>query len=150
MAENKTKPTVGDVHAFTASVENARRREDSAVMLDVMERVTGMKPVLWGDSLIGYGQYFYKYKSGHSGNFPLTGFSPRKSAMTIYVMPGFKQYGAQLEQLGKHKHSVSCLYLPRLDKVVISALEEIVSNSARRMKEIYPQWLDWPEGLPQT
>ena len=150
MPENKTKPTAGDVTAFVASVENARRREDSATMLTLMEKITGMKPVLWGDSLIGYGQYFYTYKSGHSGNFPLTGFSPRKSATTIYIMPGFKQYGEQLERLGKHKHSVSCLYLTRLDKVDLGALEEIVADSVRRMKEIYPQWLDWPEGLPKT
>ncbi|MEM7428377.1 MAG: DUF1801 domain-containing protein [Pseudomonadota bacterium] len=149
MAENKTKPTSGDVSAFIASVENSRRRADSETMLSLMSRVTGMEPVLWGDSLIGYGQYFYKYKSGHSGNFPLTGFSPRKAATTVYVMPGFKQYDDQLSRLGKHKHSVSCLYLTRLDRIDLRALEEIISDSVTRMKEIYPQWLDWPECLPK-
>ncbi len=105
-----------------------------------MGRATGFDPRIWGDSMVGYGQYRYKYKSGHSGEYFLTGFSPRKSAMSIYVMPGFKQYEKQLALLGKHGHSVSCLYVTRLANIDLGVLENIVADSVSRMKKLYPDW----------
>lgn len=140
MAENKTQPTDADVGAYIAAVEPARRREESETLLALMTRVTGFEPVMWGESIVGFGRYHYKYKSGREGDYFLTGFAPRKAAMTVYVMPGFKQYGAELKRLGKHRHSVSCLYLNRLDAVDLDALEEIVADSVRRMKEMYDWW----------
>ena len=140
MAENKTKSTDTDVQAFVAAIENERRREDSLVLLDLMGRATGFDPRIWGDSMVGYGQYRYKYKSGHGGEHFLTGFSPRKSAMSIYVMPGFKQYEKQLALLGKHKHSVSCLYVTRLANIDLGVLENIATDSVSRMKKLYPDW----------
>ena len=82
----------------------------------------------------------YKYDSGREGDFLMTGFSPRKAAMSVYIMPGFNLYEEQLARLGKHKHSVSCLYLSRLDKLDLTALEEMVVDSVRRMKEISVRW----------
>ena len=140
MAENKTMPTDASVTDFIAAVENDTRREDAYLLLELMNRITGFKPRLWGESLIGYGHYRYKYKSGHGGEYFLTGFSPRKSAMTIYIMPGFKQYGAKLAKLGQHKHSVSCLYVTRLSSIDLTVLEDIVTDSVSRMKKLYPDW----------
>lgn len=140
MAENKTQPTGADVDAYLASVEPARRREDSMTLLDLMKRVTGYEPVLWGGSMVGFGRYHYKYASGREGDYFLTGFAPRKAAMSVYIMPGFKRYAAELKRLGKHRHSVSCLYLTRLEAVDLDVLEEIVADSVRRMKEMYPHW----------
>ena len=144
-ANNKTKPTSANVREFLGTVEPSRRREDSMVLLDLFSRATEMEPVLWGANIVGYGQYFYKYASGRSGDFPLTGFSPRKAAMSIYIMPGFKLYADQLANLGKHKHSVSCLYITRLDQVDMFVLEELVAASVSKMKEIYPVWKDFPD-----
>ena len=140
MAENKTKSTDTDVQAFVAAIENERRREDSLVLLDLMGRATGFDPRIWGDSMVGYGQYRYKYKSGHGGKHFLAGFSPRKSAMSIYVMPGLKQYEKQLALLGKHGPSVSCLYVTRLANIDLGVLENIVADSVSRMKKLYPDW----------
>lgn len=142
MAENKTQPTKASVAKFIAGVEPARRREDARTMLAMMKRLTDWPAVMWGDSIVGFGRYHYKYASGREGDFLITGFSPRKAATTVYIMPGFKQYGPQLKRLGKHKHSVSCLYLTKLDGLDLTALEEIITDSVRRMQEMSVEW--WP------
>ena len=138
MSENKTQPTKASVTEFLNSIEHQGRREDSFVLLELFNRVTGLEPVMWGDSMVGYGQYHYKYKSGREGDFFLTGFSPRKAQMTIYIMPGFKQYTEQLKKLGKHKNSVSCLYVSRISNIDLKILEELIVDSVKRMREIYP------------
>jgi hypothetical protein len=140
MAENKTQPSDADVGAYLARVEPDRRREDSQALLRLMKRVVRLEPVLWGESIVGFGRYHYRYESGHEGEFFLTGFAPRKAAMTVYIMPGFKQYEDQLARLGKHRRSVSCLYLNRLAGIDLKALEEIIRDSVRRMKKIYEWW----------
>jgi len=140
MAENKTRPGDGDVQAFIAGIENETRRADAGTLLRMMSEVTGFKPVLWGETMVGFGQYHYKYDSGREGDYFLTGFSPRKSAMSVYIMPGFKRYGDLLAKLGKHRHSVSCLYINRLDDIDLRVLETMIDDSVRHMKEIYPQW----------
>ena len=147
MTQNVTRPTDADVEGFLARVEHAGRREDAQVLLPLFCNWTGMKPVLWADGLagisgsgiIGFGHYHYRYASGREGDWFLTGFSPRKQNMAVYIMPGFKGQESTLEQLGPHKHSVSCLYLGRLAKVNLDALETLVCDSVAVMKEKY----DW-------
>jgi hypothetical protein len=136
--ENKTKSTRASVTAFLESVAHDGRREDAFVLLDLMNRITGAEPRMWGDSIVGYGQYHYRYDSGREGDFFLTGFSPRKANLTVYVLPGFKPYKEQLAHLGRHKHSSSCLYLGRLSGIDLDVLSEIIADSILRMKDMYP------------
>lgn len=138
MAENKTQPTDADPRAFIAGVEDEQKRADCEVLLEMMERVSGEPPVMWGDSIVGFGSYHYKYASGREGDHLLTGFSPRKANLTIYIMPGFKRYEDELSGLGKHKHSVSCLYVKRLSDIDLDVLEPMVADSVKRMREMYP------------
>ena len=135
-----TVQTGQPVADFLDAVEPERRRREGHVLLDLMSKATGLEPRMWGPSIVGYGRYAYRYDSGHSGQSFLTGFSPRKSALTIYVMPGFDRYGTELAKLGKHRHSVSCLYLTGLDKVDCDVLAAIVADSVGRMKTKYPDW----------
>ncbi len=139
MTENKTKPTGASVEAFVDGLADVRRRDESRQLLGLMARATRLAPQMWGPSIVGYGRYRYRYDSGHSGESMLTGFSPRKGAMTVYIVPGFKPYGDLLARLGPHTHSVSCLYLKRLDKIDAAGLEKIVVASVNRMREIYPE-----------
>lgn len=143
MSENKTIPTDVDPRAFIEAVEHNGRREDALLLLDLFGRVTGYEPQMWGPSIVGYGRYHYRYASGREGEFLLTGFSPRKAAMTVYVVPGFKKYTSQLKKLGKHRHSVSCLYLGRLSGLDLGALEEMIADSVERMKAMSVE--HWPK-----
>ena len=138
MTANKTVATDADAEDFVASIEDARKREDSRQMIALMRGVTGEEPVLWGSSLIGFGNYHYRYESGREGDFFLTGFSPRKSAFTVYIMPGLERYAAQLEKLGPHRVGKSCLYVRNLEAVDLDVLEEIIRDSVRVMREKYP------------
>lgn len=133
-------PTGVSVDDFIAGIEMPRRRDECALMLELMGRATGLRPQMWGPSIIGYGRYAYTYDSGHSGQSTLTGFSPRKAAMVVYVVAGFAAFYGQLARLGPHTHSVFCLYLKRLDRVDEGILEEIVAKSVRAMKAKYPGW----------
>ncbi|MCT4644008.1 MAG: DUF1801 domain-containing protein, partial [Carboxylicivirga sp.] len=117
MAKNKTKPTSGDAHAFIANVENKQRREDAKVVLELMQTVTGKEPVMWGESIIGFGNYTYKYASGRVGDWFIVGFSPRKQSLTIYLMYGFNKVQHLLDKLGKHKTGKGCLYINKLKDV---------------------------------
>ena len=138
MAELKTKRTRSSVAGFIESVENKRRREDAFVLLDVFRQLTGFEPALWGDSIIGFGEYHYESdRSQQKGDWPLTGFSPRKRNLTIYIMPGFSNYQDLLGQLGKHKTSVSCIYINKLDDIDLNILKQIVSQSVDEMKSLY-------------
>ena len=137
MSEPKTKQHGGDVNAFLDSVENPRRREDARRVLELMREVTGEPPKMWGASIVGFGSYHYKYASGREGNWMITGFSPRKQNLTVYIMPGFSQFADLLARLGKHKHSKSCLYLNKLDDVDLEILAELVRESVEVMKARY-------------
>jgi len=141
-AENKTKPTSVSPKAFLASVDHPRRREDGLALLRFFNRVTGLKPKMWGPSIVGYGRYHYKYDSGHEGDFMLTGFSPRKSALTIYVMPGYRDLSEKLARLGKHKIGKSCLYINKLDDVDLTVLEAIIREGLNYMRANYRTWDD--------
>jgi hypothetical protein len=139
MAEPKTLPTGASVADFLEGVEPASRREDGKALCALFEEVTGYKPILWGASIIGFGQYQYTYASGRTGDWPLTAFSPRKANLTVYVMPGFAPYTALLEKLGPYKTGSSCLYLKSLASVDQSVLREIIAASVADMQEKYPQ-----------
>ena len=137
MAELKTKENDQDVNEFINSVENESRRQDCKTALALMEKITGKKAKMWGDSIIGFGSYHYKYKSGREGDWPVTAFAPRKQNFTIYIMPGFSRYQKLLEKIGKHKTGSSCLYLKNLDNVDMGVLEELISLSLEEMHEMY-------------
>lgn len=137
MSSNKTVATEANVEDFINAVESDQKRADSREMVEMMKRITGSEPRMWGSSLVGFGQYHYKYASGREGEFFITGFSPRKTALTIYIMPGFDRYKKQLQQLGPCKTGKSCLYLKSLDRVDREVLEEIISDSVQFMREKY-------------
>lgn len=134
MAEPKTKRTDASVAAFLEAVEDPRRREDARAVLALMKRITGEEPKMWGASIIGFGSYTYTYASGQTGDWPIAGFSPRKQALTLYVMPGFEKDADILKRLGKHKTGKSCLYLNRLADVDAGVLEELLRRSVERMR----------------
>ncbi|MGI9405924.1 MAG: DUF1801 domain-containing protein [Hyphomicrobiaceae bacterium] len=138
MAGLKTTPTEVSVAEFLATVTPERKRADAKTLDAMMRRVTGKRGKVWGPSIVGYGKYHYKYDSGHEGDSFLTGFSPRKANLSVYIMPGFKTYGALLKKLGKHKTSKgSCLYINKLDDVDLEVLEDLVARSVKWMKKKY-------------
>ena len=128
MAENKTKPTSASVDDFIAAIENPRRRADALVSLAIYKEVTGLQPVMWGPSIIGFGSYHYVYESGREGDTPAAGFSPRKANMTFYVGDDFEGAEALYARLGKHKKSVACLYVNKLDDVDLDVLRQIIAR----------------------
>ena len=129
MAELKTQPHGGSVEAFLGSVENERRREDAFTVLELMKRVTGEEPVMWGPSMVGFGGYHYKYESGREGDWFVAGFSPRARALTLYIMSGFSKHDELMAKLGKHKTGKGCLYINKLDDVDMEVLEELIRRS---------------------
>lgn len=126
MASNVTVMTDASVETFIDSVGHAGRREDARSLDQLFREVTGFEPRLWGDSLIGYGQYHYVYDSGREGDFLATGFSPRKAKMSIYIMPGYQDYEALLKDLGPHKTGAACLYVGRLSGIDLGVLRRLV------------------------
>lgn len=135
----KTVKQNGGVREFLASIEDEQRQKDCRELVRLFQEWTGEKPALWGSSIVGFGSYHYKSeRSAQEGDWPLTGFSPRKQSLTIYIMPGFADYREALRKLGPHTKSVSCLYLKRLRDVSLPVLKRIVVSSVRTMKKRYP------------
>ncbi|MGD9395993.1 MAG: DUF1801 domain-containing protein [Candidatus Thorarchaeota archaeon] len=139
MSDIKTKPTDVKVEDFLEAVEHPTRKKDGLELLRIMEEVTKKKPVMWGPSIVGFGSYHYKYESGREGDMPLTGFSPRKQNLTVYIMPGFDEYEGLLSRLGKHKVGKSCLYINKLADVDISVLKELIAKSVEKMDKDHPR-----------
>ena len=137
MAELKTRPQRQSVAEFIRGIEDPKIRRDCDKLRKLMARVTGKRAVIWGTAIVGFGKYQYRYNSGHSGEYFVTGFSPRKQNLTIYIMPGFNQYKKQLGKMGRHKLGKSCLYVKNLGQVDLRALEDMVADSVRRMSEMY-------------
>ncbi len=138
MAELKTKKTRASVTAFLESVENEQRREDAFELLEIFKQTTKMAPALWGNSIVGFGEYHYKSeRSSQEGDWPLTGFSPRKRNMTVYIMPGFTNYQELLSKLGQHKTSVSCIYFNKIENIDVKVLKQIIRRSVVDMKKLY-------------
>ncbi|MWV28355.1 DUF1801 domain-containing protein [Aurantiacibacter rhizosphaerae] len=144
MSENKTRPTATTVESFIDSVDHARKREEAHELDAMFRRVTGHAPVMWGDSMIGYGSYHYRYDSGREGDFLRTGFSPRKAKHSIYLMGGYceaetaKRNEELLARLGKHSRGKSCLYINKLADVDLGVLEELVQVNWDAMNRVYP------------
>lgn len=133
MAELKTQPTNQDVVAFINTIADEKKRQDSFILLEMMRQITQAEPVMWGDSIVGFGRYHYHYASGRQADWPLTGFSPRKQNLTLYIMSGFDQYEKLLEKLGKHTTGKACLYIKRLENIDLATLEELVRLSVQHM-----------------
>lgn len=138
MSELKTRPTDASVEAFIDAVDHPRRRDDARTLLELMQRVTGEEPVMWGPSIVGYGSYHYRYASGQEADWPVVGFSPRKQNLSIYIMTGFAESEELLSRLGKHKTGKSCLYVTKLADVDLDVLETLVRASVAAMKRRYP------------
>ena len=138
MAELKTKMNDASVDAFLNTVVDERKRQDCFTQVDLMTEATGAQPRMWGDSIVGFGEYHYKYASGREGNWFLAGFAPRKQNLTLYIMSGFDQYDELLGKLGKHSTGKSCLYIKRLDDVDMATLRELVVESVQHMIQNNP------------
>ena len=135
MAELKTKPNDQDVEAFLNGVEDEDKRQACFTVLKIMQDVTGADPKMWGDSIVGFGTYRYKYASGREGEWMLTGFAPRKRNLTLYIMSGFDEYDALLADLGKYSTGKSCLYIKKIEDVDLDVLRELVDQSVKHMIE---------------
>ena len=133
----KTTENDGDVAAFLASIPNKGRAEDTGAVADMMQRITGCPPRMWGDSIIGFDGYDYQRRDGSAHRWFVTGVSPRKANLTIYIMPGFKRYPDIMSRLGPYKNSISCLYLSRLSKIDVAVLEELITASVSDMRAAY-------------
>ena len=133
MAELKTKLTDASVKDFLDGIADERKRQDSYAILAMMQEVTGVEAKMWGDSIVGFGSYHYKYASGREADWMLVGFSPRKQNLTLYIMSGFEQYDQLLQRLGKHSTAKSCLYIKRLADVDLTVLRELVELSVEHM-----------------
>jgi hypothetical protein len=136
MSDIKTKVNDGDVDAFINSVADEKKRRDSFALLEIFKRLTKEPPKMWGSSMIGFGQYHYKSeKSRQEGDWLLTGFSPRKQALTLYIMHGLEDQTDLLEKLGKHKTGMGCMYINKLEDVDLDVLEKLIKKSYLYMKE---------------
>ncbi len=135
-AELKNKATTASVTAFLDGVADEQKRRDCYDLVKLMQQVTREEPKMWGASMVGFGSFHYKGKSGREGDWMLTGFSPRKQNLTVYIIGGFEPHAALLKKLGKFKTSMGCLYLNKLDDVDRKVLKELVQASVKRVKEV--------------
>ncbi len=133
----KTVENDGDVREFLESVASEVRRADAWKTVRMMEAASGEQPRMWGESIVGFGRYRYRRSDNTEHSWMLTGVSPRKSSLVVYVMPGFSSYGDILGRLGRHRHSVSCLYITRLSNIDFDVLTELVTRSVADMRRKY-------------
>ena len=134
MAELKTQRTDASVAEFLAAVPDNRRRADAERVAALMEKITRRPPVLWGTSIVGFGSYRFEYASGRTGEWPLTGLSPRKQALTLYVMSGFDEYDDLLADLGRFRTGKSCLYVNRLEQIDERILARLIRKSVAHLR----------------
>lgn len=137
--QNKTTRNNNDVIAFLNGVEHPTRRADGITLLQLFEDVTGLPPAMWGDSIVGFGSYHYRYDSGREGDFLRTGFSPRKQNLSLYCMSGFKNRAEILARLGKFKTGRGCLYINKLADVDLEVLKELIAADFAAMQALYPE-----------
>lgn len=138
MAELKTTQTDMDVADWLARVEPEKRRAEGVLLDGLFREATGWVPRMWGQSIVGYGAYDYTYKTGHSGRWMATGFSPRKAKLSIYIMPGYGDFSEILSRLGPHSTGKSCLYISSLAKVDLVVLGELIRAGLDRLETLYP------------
>lgn len=138
MAQNKTTYTDADVMGFILSmVDSEQKRKDSLTLIELLQAWSGEKPRMWGPSIIGFGNYHYKYASGHEGDAPILGFSPRKSAISLYVFSDTEKSRQLLTQLGKHKMGKACIYIKKLSDIQIPVLQQLCEESVAFISEHY-------------
>lgn len=142
MSANKTQPTGADVPAFLDTVTPDRKAEEAHQLDALFRSATGFQPRMWGASIVGYGRYRYVYKSGREGEFLATGFSPRKAAHSIYILPGYTDFSAILARLGKHRTGKSCLYINKLADIDMDVLAELIRAG---LKDLNSRWPVQPE-----
>ena len=143
MAETKTRPTEVGVEEYIGNVESAAKREDAVVLDALFRKVTGMTPQMWGPSIIGYGQYHYRYETGHERDMCRAGFSPRKAKHSLYLMCGSPAeeaaFAPLLARLGKHSRGKGCLYVNKLADIDLGVLEEMIALSWQNSFKRYPE-----------
>jgi len=139
MSELKTKQNKENVNAFLNTIEDERKRNDSFTILELMKKITGEEPKMWGTSIVGFGKYHYKYASGREGDWFLTGFSPRKQSLTLYIMDYVEKHQPTLDKLGKFKQGKGCLYVKKLEDIDLNVLEELIKNSINKLRKAYPE-----------
>lgn len=132
MAELKTQKTKASVAGFLNKIPDEQRRKDCQTVLKLMQEATGEEPKMWGSSIVGFGTYKYRYESGREGEWPVIGFSPRKTDLTLYIVPGFDKFEL-MAKLGKYKTGKSCLYIKKLDDVKLSVLKQLIGKSVDKM-----------------
>ncbi len=137
MSELKTKATKASVMKFLKGIENEQRRADGLKMLELMLKITKREAKMWGSSMVGFGSYHYKYASGREGDWFLTGFSPRKNDLTVYIMNGFSSYSDLMSKLGKYKTGKSCLYIKKLEDIDLKVLSQLIRKSLNDMRKTY-------------
>lgn len=138
MAKTKTKPTNQSVDEFIAAfADTEQKQHDSYALIKLMQTVSGHEPYMWGPSIIGFGSYHYKYASGHEGNAPMLGFSPRKAAISLYVFTGLQEHRHLLDNLGKYKMGKACIYIKQLSDIDEKVLKTIMKESIRYLKATY-------------
>ena len=138
MYEQKTKENDQSVTEFIESVDHPKKREDAFKLLDIFTETTGYQPKMWGSSIIGFGKYHYKYKSGHQGVAPLVGFSPWKAKISLYITLQDLNREQLLKNLGKHTTGKSCIYINKLEDIDINVLKEIIRNGVQTLQRLYP------------
>jgi len=131
MVELKTKAKDASVEGFLSTIEDEKKRQDSFVLLELMKRATQIEPKLWGDSIVGFGDFHYKYASGREGDWFRVGFSPRKQALTIYLMQTQMPTTDLLARLGKYKRGVACLYVKQLEDIDLGVLEQVIRHTVK-------------------
>tara|TARA_R110002072_G_scaffold293232_3_gene462437 strand:- start:7657 stop:8079 length:423 start_codon:yes stop_codon:yes gene_type:complete len=137
MAKNKTKPTKASVTDFINAVENEQKRKDSYRLIELMKDVSGEEPYMWGPSIIGFGNYHYKYKSGHEGDAPILGFSPRKAAISLYAFTGLDEHKNQLDSLGKFTMGKACIYVKKLEDIDEKTLIDVMKQTISFIETTY-------------
>ncbi len=137
MAKNKTAETAVSVNDFINAVKDETKRKDSFSLIDLIEKQTGFEPKMWGPRIIGFGSYHYKYDTGHAGDSPLVGFSPRAAALTLYLSGQFENREDLLEKLGNHKTGKGCIYVKKLGDINIETLQKMIANHIRHIQKLY-------------
>lgn len=138
MAKNKTTETNLSVDDFLNAVADETKRNDSFRLVQIMKEQTGFDARMWGPSIVGFGSYHYKYPSGHEGDAPLVGFSPRAKEISLYLYQEFTEREKLLQQLGKHKSGVGCVYIKKLQDIDIDVLRKLISSSVEYLQKKYP------------
>jgi len=140
MSEPKTKKTRASVNKFLSSISSESQRQDCIELVSIMQELTGEKPSMWGEKIVGFGTYHYRYATGREGDWPAAGFSPGKQSISVYIMPGFSKYNTLMEKLGRYKTGKSCLYIKKLEDVRLPVLKRLIKRGYDDIKKMYPSW----------